>query len=63
MNLSTRKSAIHHHLTSSASKKQNGLRDKDADKNAVKVESGFGKLQFGSDELSVKAAYKPIFRF
>ena len=63
MNHSSRKSSIHHHLTRTISKKADSPQPKSADESTPKVESGFGPLQIGTDVLSVKAAYKPIFRF
>lgn len=62
MNLSAKKSSIHHHLTRPVFKKLGALRSKDSN-NATKVESGFGELKMGTETLSVPAAYKPIFRF
>ncbi len=61
MNLSARKSSIHHHLTRPASKKM-GSRST-TDTTTPKVESGFGRLQIGTETLPVRDAYKPIFRF
>ena len=61
MNLSARKSSIHHHLTRPAAKKM-GSRST-TDTTTPKVESGFGRLQIGTETLPVRDAYKPIFRF
>ncbi len=64
MNLSARKSSIHHHLTRPVTKKAGSLRQTPSASHgqAPKVESGFGELHVGTDALNVPAAYKPIFR-
>ena len=64
MNLSAKKSPIHHHLTRPTLRKATLRNPSIAEgSKSPKVESGFGPLQIGTDVLPVAAAYKPIFRF
>ena len=64
MNRSAKKSSTHQHLTRPGVKKT-GSRSTSAVAGtaSLKVASGFGTLQVGTEVLPVAAAYKPIFRF
>ena len=63
MIFSTKKSSTHQHLTRPVFKKAGSAHPSNsvAVDEADKVKSGFGKLEVGTEVLSVPAAYKSIF--